>query len=150
MASLGRPCLPASCCEREVDLTFDQVARIARTLELPPRAFVALTTPRPGTATLALGGAEHGLTLTRRQGACAFLLRLPTSDLCGLGPLAPASCRSLAGAPVGPYAGDEAEGAAERQAALEARWRERVAHRPFPLDPETALDGILALTGEEP
>jgi hypothetical protein len=140
-------------CEREVEPTFDELALIARTLALRPMAFLAVT--RSGSAdestrpTLDLGGAQVGLALARPRGRCVFLLELASRPLCGLGALAPASCRWAPSAPVGPYAGGPRPDP-DRQTTLEARWHERVQHRAFPLDPETALDGILALTAETP
>ena len=147
---------PASC-EREVAPTFTEVARISTTLAVAPTTFIALT-PHRTASMLALGGTERGLALKRHEGRCVFLLELATTSLCGLGDLAPHACKVRPDTPLPagtrdgsaprdtkpPFAPDP-----ERQHQLETKWRARLANRHFPLTPEVALDGLLALMADE-
>ena len=134
-------------CEREVDLDYADLARIATALSIAPLSFVALTGPTPPRPTLDLAGQSVGLTLRRHDGRCVFLLTLASGRrLCGLGALAPTSCLKDRSTPL-PAHVDRAP-RPSNQAELEARWQSRIAGRTRPLDPETALSGLLSMMAE--
>ncbi|HRE89337.1 MAG TPA: hypothetical protein PK095_09365 [Myxococcota bacterium] len=134
-------------CEREVDLGYTDLARISTALSIAPLSFVALTGPTPPRPTLDLAGQLVGLTLRRHDGRCAFLLTLASGRrLCGLGALAPVACLKDPSTPL-PADVDRAP-RPSNQAELEARWQSRIAERTRPLDPETALSGLLSMMAE--
>lgn len=136
-------------CEHEVDLSYADIARIATTLAIAPSRFVALAGPAPARPTLDLGGHLAGLTLRHHRGRCVFLLTLASQrPLCGLGALAPAACLAHPTTPL--PAGVDRAPSHSCQPELEARWSARVQGRAQPLDPETALAGLLSMMAEEP
>jgi len=134
-------------CEREVDLDYADLARIATTLAIAPLSFVALTGATALRPTLDLAGQSAGLTLRRHDGRCVFLLTLTSGrPLCGLGALAPAACRAAPSTPLPPEV--DRTPRPSHQSELEARWRERLVGRTRPLDPESALAGLLSMMAE--
>lgn len=136
-------------CAREVDLEYADIDRIAKTLAIAPLSFVSMTEPADSRPTLDLAGQRAGLTLRRHDGRCVFLLTLTSGrPLCGLGALAPAACLTTPSSPL-PIQVDRTP-RPSHQPELEARWRSRLAGRTRPLDPETALAGLLAMMAEAP
>lgn len=135
-------------CAREVDLEYADIDRIAKTLAIAPLTFVALTGATALRPTLDLAGQSAGPTLRRHDGHCVFLLTLTSGrPLCGLGALAPAACLTTPSSPL-PIHIDRTP-TPSHQSELEARWRARLVGRTRPLDPESALAGLLSMMAED-
>jgi hypothetical protein len=140
-----------------VPLTIPELAAIAHTLALPASSFAELAPA--GISDLAPVTTTSGpkqLLLRQRDGLCAFLLQLGSGRrLCGLGDLAPASCRDFPRTPdlsggLAPECPEpwsalpEGPRTAARHDRLVARWDALDADA-LPDEPST-LDALLALT----
>ncbi len=90
-----RTCLTRDCCSRRIPLTLPELARIARTLALPPARFAELGPPvAPDPTPIRISSTSEAHVLLRHSdSSCIFLLHLGSGRrFCGLGPLAPAAC----------------------------------------------------------
>jgi hypothetical protein len=98
--AICRTCLTRDCCSRRVPLTLPELARIARTLSVPPSSFAELGAPiSPSPTPLRTPSLERAQVLLRHvDSSCIFLLHLGSGRrFCGLGPLAPAACTHFPG-----------------------------------------------------
>jgi hypothetical protein len=90
-------CAAKSCCEREVVVTAADIVRIARGLAVDPWHFVAsapATEDDPGGLVLDQSGDRRRPVLMKSVVGCVFLIRTSSgAGRCGLGDLAPVSCR---------------------------------------------------------
>jgi Fe-S-cluster containining protein len=98
--ALWLSCREKRCCSHySVTPTAADLWRISRTFELPPWEFTRFTEARPeqhGAFKLDQSGDHFQIVLAKRDGACAFLLRLPDGHAqCALGTNRPTVCRAF-------------------------------------------------------